>query len=301
MEPAIELSKTRDFGEIISDSFLFIRQNLKPLISCFFVFCGFFLLASIATGIIQSLKVINVVNNFGTAGSGASDIPRTPFSRFGVEYAMQMIFMLLTYTAIPVTILSFMTLYKEKGNIAPTNEEVWGYFKYYFLKVLGATIVNAIVLIVGTMFCLIPGIYFYPILGLVFPIMIVENTTFGYAFSQSFKLIKDNWWMTFGVLFVTGLMVYICMFVVSIPFSAANLWSIFFERGQHRHLHMSATSVILGSIIGQAGHILYILPFVALTICYFSLTEIKDATGLMGRINQLGDNNTDANAPAEEY
>ena len=54
--PAIELSKTRDFGEAISDSFLFVRQNLKLLLSAFFIFCGFFLLAGTVIGIMQQMK-----------------------------------------------------------------------------------------------------------------------------------------------------------------------------------------------------------------------------------------------------
>jgi hypothetical protein len=301
MEPSIELSKTRDFGEIIADSFLFIRQNLKPLVSCFFVFCGFFLLAGAVTGVMQEIKAVTLMNNINTSDGGAGIVTASRFSQFGTEYFLQLLFVLLTYAAIPVTILSFMTLYKEKGNIAPTNEEVWGYFKYYFLKVLGGSIVNSIVLIVGFVFCLIPGIYFYPILGLVFPIMIVENTTYSYAFSMSFKLIKENWWTTFGALFITGLIVYICMAVVSIPFAAAGIWSLMFQPRHHRHVSLSVTSIVLGTIIRQAAHVLYILPFVALTICYFSLTELKHATGLMGRIDQLGDNKADPTAPAEEY
>jgi hypothetical protein len=300
MEPSIELSKTRDFGEIIADSFLFIRLNLKPLISCFFVFCGFFLLAGTVTAILQQIKANELLSSVDVSDGGASAVVPSGFAaRFGVTYFLQLLFLILTYTAITVTILSFMTLYKEKGNIAPTNEEVWGYFKYFFLKTFGANIVNSILLIIATMLCLIPGIYLYPILGLVFPIMIVENTTFGYAFNQSFRLIKENWWTVFGALFVTGLIVYICMAVVTVPFAAANIWSTFFHRGHH--IHISMISIIVGTIIRQLSHVLYILPFVTLTICYFSLTESKHATGLMGRIDQLGNNTIAPDAPAEEY
>jgi hypothetical protein len=299
MEPNIELSKTRDFGEIISDSFLFIRQNFKPLLSCFFVFCGFFLAAGAIAGILQQLKVAELVNNTDF-NNGATSINRfSRFNNFGWEVFLSIAFSLITTALIPITVLSFMTLYKAKGNIAPTTEEVWGYIKYYFFKILGSTLLNFIILMIGFVFCLIPGIYLYPILGLMFPIMIVENTSYGYAFSQSFRLIKDNWWMTFGALFIAGLITYICAALITVPFAAVNVWSTFFH--QVKHLHLSTTSIILGSVFAQLVHVLYILPLVTLSLCYFSLTEAKDATGLMDRINQLGDNATDTNAPAEEY
>jgi hypothetical protein len=297
MEPQIELSKTRDFGEIIADSFLFIRQNLKPFLSSFFVFCGFFLLVGCVTGIMQQIRMSNIYAGtyVGDAGKPFNNLA----SAFTISTILAVFFSLLTYIAMPVTVISFMALYKQKGNIAPTNEEVWGYFKYYFLKVLGGSIVNAIVFIVGFVMCIIPGIYFYPILGLIFPIMIVENTSYGYAFNQSFRLIKENWWTTFGALFITYLIAAICMGMVTVPFQVANFWEILLRRGTHQHLSM--VSIVLGTILQQLSHVLYTLPLVAIVICYFSLTEAKDATGLMGRINQLGTNAADADAPAEEY
>lgn len=297
MEPQIELSKTRDFGEIIADSFLFIRQNLKPLVSSFFVFCGFFLLAGCVTGIMQQIKMSDMYD--GTYVGDAQQPFSNLASAFTLSTILAVIFTLLTYIAMPVTVISFMALYKQKGNVAPTNEEVWGYFKYYFLKVLGGSIVNMIVLMVGFVMCLIPGIYFYPVLALIFPIIIVENTSYGYAFNQSFRLIKENWWTTFGALFITYLIAAICMGLVNVPFQVANFWEVLLRRGTHPHL--SVVTIVFGTILQQLSLVLYALPLVAVVICYFSLTEAKDATGLMGRINQLGNNAADTNAPAEEY
>ncbi|MCC8425203.1 hypothetical protein [Mucilaginibacter sp. UR6-11] len=299
MEPKVELAKTRDFGEIIADSFLFIRQNLKPLVSCFFLFCGFFLLISAVFGMMQQLRLTEMINSMDSSDGGATAVTRGFGRKTFLETSVMIIAMLLTYTAMPVTILSFMTLYKDKGNVAPTNEEVWGYFKYYFFKVLGGSIVNAIVLICGFILCLIPGIYFYPVLGLIFPIMIVEHTTYGYAFNQSFRLIKDKWWTVFGALFITWLIVAVCSSIITMPFAAVNIWSTFLQHT--RHVHLSVLSIVSATILGQLAHVLYILPLVALTLCYFSLTESKHATGLMDRIDQIGLDNTDTDTPAEEY
>lgn len=62
MPAKIELLKTRDFGEVITDTFVFIRENFKPLIKCFVIFCGFFVVASAVFSAIQQAKAIGVVN-----------------------------------------------------------------------------------------------------------------------------------------------------------------------------------------------------------------------------------------------
>jgi hypothetical protein len=294
MEPLVELSKTRDFGEIIGDSITFIRQNLKPLLSAFFVFCGIFLLVTAVATVMQQIRLSELISSVDyTTGD------RPDFSEFGLETVVAVIFGLLTYVAMPLTIISFMALYKQKGNIAPTNEEVWGYFKYYFFKVLGSSVLNGIILGIGFVFCLIPGIYLYPILGLIVPVIIVENSGYSYAWDKSFRIIKENWWTTFGALFVTGLIVLICSAVINVPFEAINFMKVYLH--QAKGVHISTVSIILGSILRQMSLVLYILPMVALGICYFSLTESKDSTGLMDRIDQLGSTPTDTNAPAEEY
>jgi len=302
MSTNIELSKTRDFGEIISDSFLFIRENFKPLLKCFFIFCGFFMLATLVVSYLQQTKMFSTINNVAV-DANSFDTNQGPFGAFsklfGIEYFLLIFFGLLNLTAIMVTVLSYMAVYKTKGNIPPTPEEVWGYIKYFFFKVFGSMLLIIIMITVGTVCCIIPGMWLYPILSLVFPIMIIENASFGYAFSQSFRLIKDNWWATFGALFVIGVIVYILVLIVVLPVGAANMGSMFLHRG--RGVHISQTLLLITTTLSTLCHVFYILPLVTLTLCYFNLTELKDSTGLMERINQLGNNADSTSSTPEEY
>jgi hypothetical protein len=293
-QPNIELAKVRDFSAIINDSFLFLKQNFKPLLRSFFTFCGFFIVAAIITGILQQLKMYSFFNENGV-GEVASNGIMSYYNTWGTEAALSVLFMVLSYTAIPVTVLCFITLYKEKGNVAPTNEEMWGYIKYYYLKILGCVILNAVIFVVGFVFCIVPGFWLYPILSLTLPIMIVENTSYGYAFNQSFRLIKDNWWTTFGALFIMGLIVGICAGIVTLP---ATIWSIF---SLATHTSGGTIATIITTILSHIALVLYILPVITLALCYFSLTEVKEGTGLMARINQIGEDKASNNLPSEEY
>ncbi|HXU28788.1 MAG TPA: hypothetical protein VN698_16280, partial [Bacteroidia bacterium] len=113
--------------------------------------------------------------------------------------------------------MCYISVYLQKGNVTPTFEEVWGYFKYYFFRVLGSGIVMAFLILIGALLCIIPGIYIANVFYLVIPIIVIENTSFGFAFNKSFRLIKDNWWFVFGVVFVTNLIVGVASSFASIP------------------------------------------------------------------------------------
>lgn len=293
-QPNIELAKVRDFSAIINDSFLFLRQNFKPLLRSFFTFCGFFIVAAIVTGIFQQLKIREFLDVNGLERTSSSNIFNY-YRTWGLEAALAIVFMILSYTAIPVTVLCYIVLYKEKGNVAPTNDEMWGYIKYYYLKILGCAVLNAIIVFVGAVFCLIPGIWLYPIMALTLPIIVMENATYGYAFNQSFRLIKDNWWTTFGAIFIMGIIVGISATIVTIP---AAIWSQF---SLLLHWRGGTLATILTVILSHIALVLYILPVITIALCYFSLNEQKEGTGLMARINQIGDNKTENNLPAEDY
>jgi hypothetical protein len=301
MPPKIELLKIRDFGEIITDTFGFIRENFKPLVKCFFIFCGFFLIGAAIFSVMQQIKMVNTINNirldapnsvFGTNG-------RNPFAIFGVEYLMIMVFYLLSFAATHITVISYVALYKEKGNIPPEPPEVWAYFKHYFLTTFLISILLMIMLCIACIFCFVPFFYLAPIFSIIFPVMIIEKTSFGYAFNKSFKLAHKNYWTTFGATFIMVVIVYVGALVILLPIGALNAGSMFLHFG--KGTPMSITIAIIGGILGQIVRVVYILPIITACLCYFSLSEESEGTGLMGRINQLGAIAPEDNSPAEEF
>ena len=54
-EQKVELRKIRDFSDNLNDTFLYIRQNLKPLLTSFLGIAGVFMLtAAIIQGLYQN-------------------------------------------------------------------------------------------------------------------------------------------------------------------------------------------------------------------------------------------------------
>lgn len=295
MSPKIELLKPRDFGEIINDTFIFVRQNFKPLMKYFFIFSGFFLLAGGATSIIQQLKLLDIVNTRVNTNSYSYD----PFAFLGLEFFLNIFFIWLEYISISATVLCYMNLYKQKRNTAPESDEMWGYFKFYFFRLLWASLICGILMVIAFAFCVVPAFYFYPIFALIPPIIVMENSSFGYAFSHSFKLIKDNWWVTFGSIIIIFIILYVASMVVVMPAAIINGISIYSSLTRGGSASVIAT--VVTTILSQVAHVFYILPVITIGLCYFNLNESKEGTGLIDRISQFGNINPDANAAPEEY
>lgn len=292
MSEKIEFKKLREFGEVINDTVLFIKQNFKPLLKVFVYFCGFFIVAGIIAATVQQLGL-----------RGAARDPGNPFNFtrledvFTLSYFMVILFSMFTYTAINVSVLSFIVLYIEKQRVAPSLEEVWGYFRYYFMRVFFSGLFMGIFVVIAFMFCLIPGIYVFPAMSLLLPVMVMENGSFVYAFSRSFKLLKDQWWLTAGTIFVIWLIAYASMSFASLPAVVLTMAGTFIPVSGE----WGKAMIVLGTIIQNLCNVFMIVPVVGCTLCYFNLAERQESAGLLDRINQLGQEGNHLNGLEEEY
>ena len=304
MKSNIELKQTRDFGEIISDCILFIRQNWKGLLKTYFVFCGFFIAGTMLFSLLLRVKIINL-HNTSTSGGVYS-----PYAIFGLEYFMVIIFGFLNGISAILCMLSYIALYAQNGRQAPSISDVWSYYKYYFWRSIGHALLlfiiffvaiivvaipvailsasgggaNPFVIGVVMLICiLVPILYFITVLSLFFPTVIIENGSFAYAFGKSFRLIKGKWWNTFGVIIVVGIIVYAGFLLVIIPFSILSGGTVTFIS-----YNVSFPIVIIYTIMLSLCQVLNILPLTASAVTYFSYAEEKENIGLLERIDTLG-------------
>jgi hypothetical protein len=189
-----------------------------------------------------------------------------------------------------------MALYREKGKVAPTVTEVWGYFRYFFFRVFGAHIVVTLCIIAGFVMCVFPGIYLTPILALVVPIMIMENASLNYSFNYSFRLIKENWWFIFGLLIIIFIIYYAGLALVVLPgtiISGGAEWV--------SGMKFNSSEIIVESVSMGIARIFYVVPCIAMALAYFSLSDQKHGTSLINRIQALGKNPLSDDRSSEQY
>ncbi len=291
MSEKLEFKKLREFGEIINDTFRFVKENFKPLLKVFIYFCGFFVLAGMIATIMQQMGMQKMIRSTEVLNSYSK-----LRNLFSISYFAVIIIASLNYTALNVSILSFIALYIEKGNVAPTVDEVWGYFKYYFLRAFGGGILIGLIFIVCFLLCLLPGIYVFPAMSLILPIMIFENASFSYSFGQAFKLLKEQWWITAASILILWVITYATTSMASLPAIIITMVGAF-TRGSKG---LSDTTIIISSVIQYLCQVFMILPLVGVSLCYFNLSERQNSTGLMDRIGKMGQKE-DSFHSKEEY
>ncbi|MGN6639730.1 MAG: glycerophosphoryl diester phosphodiesterase membrane domain-containing protein [Mucilaginibacter sp.] len=310
MKAKVELRQPRDFGEIISDCILFIRQNWKGLLKTYFVFCGFFMAGMLTFSFLQQENQIHyhsaVVNNGFTSS----------YSIFGIDYWLVLLFSFFNIISGILSVLCYIEIYNQKGKETPTLSEVWNFYKYYFWRIVGHTLLLVLIYIIGLVIIIIPAIlifrfassfvsglivlvlvlvpvcYFGTIFSLFFPIVISENSGFGHAFNKCFKLVRRRWWNTFGVVLVSVIIVYAIFLLITIPFSILSGSMLTFLP-----YNVSIVTVILYIVLLSVFQLMQILPLTSAAVTYFSYAEEKENIGLLERIEALGENNIESVGP----
>ncbi len=285
MKEKVEFKKIREFGDIIGDTFLFIKQNFGPLMKAFLYLTGVFIIAGMISSIITQLQLVEMTKENISAAGGYGTGAFRRLGNLALNYIFVILFMVLTYTSMYVTVLSYIALYIEKGKQAPTVVEVWAYYKYYFLRVFGSGLLMSFFLIVSFMCCFLPGIYVFPAASLFYVIMILENGSFSHSFSRSFKLLTDEWWVTAAVLFVIYTIFYACTLVIQLPAIIIMMASAF----THEPGTITKSYAFISSISQYVSQVFMIFPIVCSTLIYFNLVERKESLGLLGRIGGLGE------------
>jgi hypothetical protein len=272
MRENTELARKREFGDIISDTFVLLRENFKPV----FVICGLFLLTDILISIFL-------------ADNREDPSVQTLIGLFRVGWSFLYAILLL------LTVQSYFVLYREQNNQPPQLVQVWGYVRYYFFRVFFTEIVLTILLTVGFFLCFLPFVYLAVVFSLILPIMTNENGNFNYSFGKAFKLIKEHWWFTFGVLLLICLVTGIAVFVLSIP--------VFVIIGSGEWLTgkgMGMAGGIFTAVDVNFCKLLWIIPNIAVILTYHSLMEEKEAVSLTDRINTFGKNKPGADPLSTE-
>lgn len=293
-EPKIELRKTRDLSQNLNDTFAFIRQNFRPLIVSFLAIAGIFMLAnSILSGIYQGGVMGGA---FKDIINGNRNISRSPFWMLNGTYFVVLILAWLNFIAMTTVIICYVKVYDQKNGEEPAVTEVWEEFKKYFLKVAVYSIPVTFVTIVGYGFCLIPGIYLTVVFAPFFIAVIFENDTFGKAWERCFTIIKNNFWSSLGIYFLVYLIYAFSAGIISgILAVAAGALSYFTTKD------ISMAVGIFTSVLNIFSFVFYVVFYVSVILHYFNLAELHYATGMMRRINNLGETGNNLTDIQEQY
>lgn len=284
--PTIRFQKQRELGEIITDTFKFIRENFKPLFKIIFkVTAPVFVILLLAIGYYSYLGM-DLMENPLLISSMEVDIELYIISLFILMSAL-LAFYVLLYGSVLHYIQSYI---RNSGAVNET--EVYSGVKTDFGKMLGILLLVGIISFAGLLLCVLPGIYVWVPLSIAPAIMIFTRRPVFDAISDAFNLIKDNWWTTFFSLFVITLLVYIIGMIFQFPLTVYYFIKTL-TSSQEGSVANAADMVdwvyIFFNVVSSLfQYLLSVVVIIATAFIFYNLDEEKHATGSYERISNLG-------------
>lgn len=141
----------------------------------------------------------------------------------------------------------------EKG--ATNTEEALIFTVHKLLHLLAASIITGIIIGVGLVLLVVPGIIFAIMFSLVLPSVIIENVGVADSLSRSRKLVSNRWLKTFAFYVIIAIMI---LFVGAIAFFVAEPFGAFGS------LAKNMVNSIVAAFVGPA------VP-IAMTVYYYSM------------------------------
>lgn len=287
----IVIAKSRDFGELLGDSIQFFIKNFKELATALLLTVGpIYLITGILQGIYSSnmMGMMGRANEIGEqAGASGNLDPLWDFygELFSGTYIMSM---LLTFIGMALGIAvvnNFMILYHEKGNVAPSLDEIRGKAFSDVPGNLGALFVSGIIIGLGSMFCFLPGVFVWVPLMLMCIVMQKEGLGVFESISRSFKLNKGHWWQSFGLYFVLYFIVSFVGSIIASPILIGMFSSVAVEDSIFASKAFMAGAGIIASL-GQG--ILISVVMIAVVLQYYNLSGEKGDFSFDSQIDEIG-------------
>ena len=254
-------------GDIISDSFEFLKQEYKPLVKLLFTYVLPFL---ILYGFVQVYFQKNIISNFDLSDPESLMENIGPFYK---NFFLFSLFGIFVQSLLVSTFYSYIEIYikKGKGNFELT--EITPHLFSNGLLALGAGLVWFFVTMIGIMLCILPGIYFANTFSLVIFIILFERKGLSSALSRSWSLVNTQWWSTLLLSLAGIIIIWVIGFVLSLPSIilgvGMNVQNIL-ESGNIEQPQWYWVLIGINTVISS---LFWIIPYTFLAFQYFNLDE----------------------------
>ena len=293
MNEYIEFKKQRELGDILSDTFAFVRSQFKPFFNTFFKIVGPYLLVMM---ICLALYMYFAGDSFNSILTGTATDSISEVANFVTVFSVAILYLVslvAVYVMSQSTVLHYIKSYangKGETNFEEIKSDVYKRFGSF----LGLGFLVGLSIMVGIMVCCIPGVYLWVPLALSFSVLVFDQMDVTDSYGHSFKLVKDEWWMTFITLFVVAIIVGVASYAFSIPtaiyqYAKMGILSGEMDAESMGDLFKDPIYLFLNMISALAQFLLNLISVIAAALIYFNLNEKKNFTGTYERIQGLGE------------
>lgn len=303
-----ELRADREFGDILSVYFDFLRRNLKKFTNVFVAYNGIFLIGLLICSYLLVSGMIGLIRQdsdaYGMDSGGLTD-----FSSIG-----PIIVAMVLYLAIMLVVVgfnyalssSFLHLFEARKGADFDRAEVWRHCKGnlgntllfilllvpIFLGIFIVALIFAFIPILGMVAQYIIQFFVTAWIGVSFFAMIDQKLGVIESFGEGWKLVSGSFWKSVGVNFILGLLNGLLLFMVMlIPAIIMGVYTFHVVEN-----NVDVGSSILATVLYTLGLcILLILAVFAQSlsqfvngILYYSLHEKTYHLNTREKIEQIG-------------
>lgn len=273
----LTLQKYRDLGDILTDSFQYLRIHFKSLGKGLLLFVlPFYLVSGFLVG--------NAYTSIFSVMLANPDVMND--SMFGGDIFLGFLLLALGSAALLTVTVKHVQLAQHTTEIAPTD--LLEDFARNFFMLVALYIIIIIAVGFSFLFFIIPGVYVGVKLFIAPAAVILEDKNPFEAFGRSWDLTQGHWWFTFAVYLVMNIITSFMSYVLIIPFTLlAGFLSTSGAETSDGGLG-TLMGLFYGLLIVIAS-LFSVLLLIAMCLQYFNLVERKEGKGLRAQIEELGE------------
>lgn len=267
IEKETQFRKKRELGDILSDSFKFLKQEQKPLTSLIVTYVLPFL---ILYAFVQVQLQMKVFANIDLSNQEAMIANIGPFYKNIFLFSL---FGIFVQSLLFGTYYSYIEIYVKKGKGNFELSEIKTNLFSNSLLALGAGIFVFIISMIGVIMFILPGIYFANTFSVIVMIVIFEKKGLGNGMSKSWKLVNSQWWNTLLLNVIGILFIWVAGFILTIPAALTGVTNTIFSIQESIPVEYPDWYWILTGISTVVTSLLWIVPATFLAMQYFNLDE----------------------------
>ncbi|MDG5799523.1 hypothetical protein QA597_04010 [Marinilabiliaceae bacterium ANBcel2] len=309
----LNLEKKRDFSEVFNATFAFFRQEFKM----FFTVLGKYavipiVLISVVIALNQGVDYNMLLQYIDGGYYGPA--PAATYGS-GIVGTLLVVFLgFLLYIYLAGITFSYIYIYSEKGHKGFTSSEVWQRVTDIFIKLIGLYLFIALMVVIAVaigagvtalvgvvtspsigplivsafLFLIIPIIYLSVPFSISYVAIVNEDCGIWDSIVRSFRLIKGYWWITFFIMLLLGVIMYMISFLFTVPAMIYTLIQGFNALSGGAGLHNVTFGFVITAIISSVGsYIVYTIYLTGIGVQYFNLRERKDNVRLLQEISEI--------------
>lgn len=205
-------------GEIIDVTFRLYRQNFVP-------FMKIAAIGVVPTQILSLFVLLSAVpdedpfsETTDAFGNTVTDVNTADLSRFLAATIGIVLLSLVANLIISAAITKAVAHHYVDGQRPDVGASLRAALRVFF-PLVGMSILFVVGVALGTLACILPGVFLYVAWSVSSPTLIMERCGPGQALSRSLRLVRARWWPTFGLLILVWLMTTIATQIISTPIS----------------------------------------------------------------------------------